>query len=393
MQKDNGLFILEVADNYLDTLEDSVHEGDLGAGKVLKIWEDILTNAADETKVKIERISDFQSLIQYALEYTTTAEKDFPFYYDGDINDNIWSLLSERTDFRIERPIYVRLHYVLNEDFINYKCDSRRSNLYIHNLLRFISQIPGFDIEIYESDKTKSTVLFSYGYALNGFGFSEPDQPESLYFCCNKRLSQLSSQELEAVFSGRKKAMLVKEEFTDFIDVLANREEQAPTYVYLPHIHLYMGSQALRERMYQENAIDSIEYETWGFVHSFIHEDKVRASRFIVSAKALSNAYEYGFVKVHGGVMQLEQYKNDFLEDIDRKYNSFSGKNMLVLDKSTDFAVPNVMVYSEPKHTLLIRTNINKCYRLTRLANEVVKQELAQAFYHYFDSVYTGTIF
>ena len=63
MQKDNGLFILEVADNYLDTLEDSVHEGDLGAGKVLKIWEDILTNAADETKVKIERISDFQSLI------------------------------------------------------------------------------------------------------------------------------------------------------------------------------------------------------------------------------------------------------------------------------------------------------------------------------------------
>lgn len=50
------------------------------------------------------------------------------------------------------------------------------------------------------------------------------------------------------------------------------------------------------------------------------------------------------------------------------------------------------MIYSEPKHTLLIRTNVNKRYRLARIAYEVIKEELAEAFYHYFNSVYNGDI-
>ena len=34
--------------------------------------------------------------------------------------------------------------------------------------------------------------------------------------------------------------------------------------------------------------------------------------------------FEHGFVKVHGSVMQLEKYKNYFLEDIDQLSKNLS---------------------------------------------------------------------
>ena len=391
MLNKKGLFVLEIHNHYIDTLlHDVCMVGSGEESKALRIWDDILASLKDETKVKAEQINDFHPLIQHVLEEMIKGEKDFAFYYDGDFNDNIWSFLCKRMNLRVDRPICIQLSYVLNEIFIDYKHDSACSNAYIHTLLRLISQIPAFDIEIYEAEQKKDVVLFSYEDVCNGIGFCEQGYMQNLYFCQNNKLGQLSLEELQESFSRRKKAMLVKEQFTDFINVLMAKDEQAPAYVYVPYIYLYMGSNALREKMYQENAIDSMEYETWGLFHSFVNNDKIHNARFIVLPKALTDAYEHGFVKVHGGAMQLEHYKNDFLEDIDKTYKGFTKNNMLILDaeKVTNFKMPNVMIYSEPKHTLLIRTNVNKRYRLTRVANEVVKEELAKAFYHYFDSIY-----
>jgi len=125
-----------------------------------------------------------------------------------------------------------------------------------------------------------------------------------------------------------------------------------------------------------------------------MNNEKVQDARFIIASKALSDAFEHGFVKVHGSVMQLEKYKNYFLEDIDQLSKKFVRTKTLVLDsgKSANVEIPNVMIYSEPKHTFLIRTNVNKIYSLSRVANEVINEELAKAFYHYFDSIYSKNI-
>jgi hypothetical protein len=372
MQNKKGLFVIHVNDDYLETLKQKNHTERLaGESEALNIWDNLLTNVADETQVKIEQTDEFQPIVQYVLEQMAKGEKDFSYYYDGDFNDNIWSFLCERINIRVERPIRIELNYVINEKFIDYRKDSDRSNLYIHNLLRLISQIPAFDVEIYEAEKKEDAVLFSYEDVFNGVGFCDQDYLEGLCICHNNKLGQLSLQELKESFSHRKKAMSVKGEFTDFIDVLKNVEKQSSAFAYLPHIYLYMGSRALKEKMYRENAIDHTEYEIWGLFHSFMYKEKVRNStKFIVSSKALTDAYEHGFVKVHGGVMRLEQYKNDFLEDLDKVYQRYIGKEMLVLgsEKTTTFEIPNVMIYSEPKHTLLIRTNVNKRYRLARIA-------------------------
>ena len=366
MQNQKGLFVLNVKDDYLETLEHTINtQSSAGESRVLQIWNEILENIADETKVSIEKTNDFHPMVQYILEQMTKGEKPFSFYYDGDFNDNIWSFLCERTNIRVERPIRINLSYVLNEEFVNYERDSERSDLYIHNLLRLISQIPAFDVEIYEAKEKKSIALFSYEDVVNGIGFCEKDRLDGLYFCLNDKLGELSLQELHESFLVVK-AMSVKEKFTDFIDVLKNREEQIPAYVYLPHIYLYMGSQELKEKMYRENAIDRTEYEIWSLFHFFMNNEKVQDARFIIASKALSDAFEHGFVKVHGSVMQLEKYKNYFLEDIDQLSKKFVRTKTLVLDsgKSANVEIPNVM--NRSKHTFLIELML-KIYSLSRL--------------------------
>ena len=397
MQIQKNFFVLQINDGYLETLRRTISaKSPSEQGIALQIWTNILSDVADETKVKIKETGDFFPIVQFILEQMAKGEKDFSFYYDGDFNDNIWSYLSKLINIRVDRPICIQLGYVLNENFINYKKDSDRSNTYIHNLLRLISQIPAFDVEIFEAEKKQEAILFSYEDLFNGIGFCGADGTmKDLYLCKNNKLGQLSYQELEESFSQRKKVMLVQGQFTNLIKAFKNREKQSSAYAYLPHIYLYMGSEALKEKMYRENAIDRTEYETWGLFQSFLYREKIQdATKFIVASKALTDVYEHGFVKIHGGVMQLEQYKNDFLEDLHNICQRFAGKEMLVLGsgKEITFEIPNVMIYSEPKHTLLIRTNVNKRYRLTRIANEVIKEELAEAFYHYFDSIYSGNI-
>ncbi|MDI9471231.1 MAG: hypothetical protein QM296_13680 [Bacillota bacterium] len=392
MNRRKGLFILHVEDDYLDSLGNIPSLGMPEAGGMLRIWEEIF--ASSDSRVRIEESREFFPVVQLMLEQIAKGEKDYSVYYDDDFNDNIWSYFCERTNFRIDRPIRIQLRFVLNEKLIDYRRDPKRSNLYIHNLLRLIAQIPAFDIEIMDRGEEKDTALFSYEDTFNGVTFCKNGNLEGLCFSMNQRLGQLALEELQESFAKRRKIMCLREEFSDFRQVLEEKGGQVRAYGYVPYIYLYMGSQELREKMYTEHAIDRAEYEIWGMFHTFLVGEKIENARYIVSAKAVSDAYEQGIVKVHGGMMQLEKYKNDFLKDMDWAHRFLQDKGTLFLgsEKSLKLDIPKIMIYSEPKHSMLIRTNVNKRYHLTRVANEVVQEELAGAVYHYLDSIYRGDI-
>lgn len=90
-------------------------------------------------------------------------------------------------------------------------------------------------------------------------------------------------------------------------------EEGDLAYAYLPYIYLYMGSADLRQQMFDDGAIDRQEYETWELAHALYHSPGFQVAKLMIPEEAFRSTYEEGFVKVHGGIMDLGPYKAAFL--------------------------------------------------------------------------------
>lgn len=371
------------------------NETPLEGNRVESLWTRLIgKEEADPAPeiIQAQTLTNFQEMILFVLDQLTKTDQNVLFFYKGDFIRDVWMRIQPWVDMRSERPVKLTLSFELDPTTVSPLEDQDRAYAYVEGILSLLTQVPVFNLKIYQKEADQDLLPFAYQDLFCGVARREDDQNRSIYFSRNPALIQYAFHDLKNHFSDRPTLMRAYPEYMEFLDILdtlGDSDDQSQAYVYMPFVYLYLGSLNLRQAMYEDGYIDKIEYQNWGCFHRFMDKARVRKARFILHRQPMWDAFKRGLVKTQGGFIPLGVYHKTFIEETKHYREPATRLDAIAIDALTGkHPMPSVLIYADKTRTFMIRTSTYRGFDPSRIANIITDKSLAFAFYAYLDTIY-----